>query len=975
MLSVSACLPLKTDNKEKNTTTMQDLSSQNKKTSHSSSVISPSKDFVMEGIEPENDVKASQENTPNKNFGCENFSDAIFYDQTSEKNENTSERRRAIGSTFRKENSASNIPSVPDIVVEHVSATSLYNTSINSTSEKVSQGFTSVGQKKLRTSADSTTYELESTNKSGPSLRIFNCSGVESSLDFLTHIETSRHDVLKRDQDEKTKRQDLTVIQKQTLWNCNSFINKFSLGQEKSPKTYWLRRHSDSNVTERQEKKGLCVESHAATRSHSASALEEDEHVIQEEEANETLKDDPIESCSAQGMKWKKVKKYLQTRYQMSDVDDVFTDRPLEEFPRRVRDVLEEEEDTSPETPLSLRSETDVEENAISLHQVERLQWRLKLSPCTGLPQSPKYQPGNDFPSSSPIRILDPRTKPPYFDQYRPNPTSGCESFSRNNSPIYPGANAVPSIFTFNFPSPNPDLHDLPVNTDNFIYNLFPHGRLPSPFLPSHLTLENFTFRNPVSPCQLASTSIVMPESSTMSMPSPKKLNKSSRQQQHLSTKLASTKENDEDLLKMGRRGLKFLENRSTICHPSTTSADISNEASDTSLVERGFLNDDSQPQNLTLSPISKSISLNPALHLIQSSLPSSPLSSPLVATSTKSNLQVVFDYQFSERINEQKRAAGCDTNSNFVCPMCGNVFLSYNSLANHMVSHLPSEVITTQDGNNGSKVHLCKVCNRSFSRCDMLSRHMRLHTGLRPYECHLCRQVFSRSDHLHTHLRTHTGEKPYRCSHCMYAAPRRDMVTRHMRVHLRGCTKRGRRSSSASSLISESSATKGNLDSTNDGELDDVPSKQNVSSSSCGGRNYKTTSSFKKSRNWSVTSSETSEGPAPDRETSKMIRTESTTSIDSGVSYLTPMSLAPSLWSPGVDSPDVFSRQPLHFIWPTTTQEMRHESEEGSLSRVANKDVSMDAEMQESFQKWKVTSPASQSSSKLTDDFVNFRR
>ncbi|XP_052081104.1 zinc finger protein 571-like [Mytilus californianus] len=129
---------------------------------------------------------------------------------------------------------------------------------------------------------------------------------------------------------------------------------------------------------------------------------------------------------------------------------------------------------------------------------------------------------------------------------------------------------------------------------------------------------------------------------------------------------------------------------------------------------------------------------------------------------------------------NRDQRRALSDSDA-YKCPVCNQMFLSFDNLAKHMAKHLPTETIL--HGEN-KKLHLCKVCNRSFSRSDMLTRHMRLHTGIKPYECSDCGQVFSRSDHLNTHKRTHTGEKPYRCPQCPYAACRRDMVTRHMRTH-----------------------------------------------------------------------------------------------------------------------------------------------------------------------------------------------
>lgn len=91
-----------------------------------------------------------------------------------------------------------------------------------------------------------------------------------------------------------------------------------------------------------------------------------------------------------------------------------------------------------------------------------------------------------------------------------------------------------------------------------------------------------------------------------------------------------------------------------------------------------------------------------------------------------------------------------------------------------------------TPNSSTGVNQRHCHVCGRHFNRSDMLARHIRVHTGHKPFECSTCGQSFSRSDHLNTHLRIHSGEKPYRCSICSYSACRRDMITRHLRVHKR---------------------------------------------------------------------------------------------------------------------------------------------------------------------------------------------
>lgn len=57
-----------------------------------------------------------------------------------------------------------------------------------------------------------------------------------------------------------------------------------------------------------------------------------------------------------------------------------------------------------------------------------------------------------------------------------------------------------------------------------------------------------------------------------------------------------------------------------------------------------------------------------------------------------------------------------------------------------------------------GEKPYECwdPSCNATFSRSDELNRHMKAHTGLRPFQCEVCSKTFVRSDHLRQHQRVH---------------------------------------------------------------------------------------------------------------------------------------------------------------------------------------------------------------------------
>ncbi|XP_063815127.1 zinc finger and BTB domain-containing protein 7C isoform X2 [Pseudophryne corroboree] len=103
-------------------------------------------------------------------------------------------------------------------------------------------------------------------------------------------------------------------------------------------------------------------------------------------------------------------------------------------------------------------------------------------------------------------------------------------------------------------------------------------------------------------------------------------------------------------------------------------------------------------------------------------------------------------------------------------CPICHKVIMGAGKLPRHMRTH------------TGEKPYMCSICEVRFTRQDKLKIHMRKHTGERPYLCIHCNAKFVHNYDLKNHMRIHTGIRPYQCEFCYKSFTRSDHLHRHIK-------------------------------------------------------------------------------------------------------------------------------------------------------------------------------------------------